>query len=347
MASDPLTETPTDPTANRIRRRATAAITSTLAAVVLATLAVAAPTPTPAAAAPWPPADPAGAFVVRDGRFTPLGGVPGAAVAAHLNLNNRGQTVGFYADANSVIRSFVKDRRGRVTTFAVGGASATLAGGINDHGQIAGTYLDPGCALGGGGTSCPPGTVHGFVRQPNGRITTIDLPSRFANTAVTDINNHGQLVGQTLDTDGRGIGVLRDPGGRIRIIRLPGRARVGDTLALNDRGQVVGYWDDRGDTPAKEPGSQHGFVWDNGRTIRFDVPGSLATGALGINNAGQVTGSYDDAAGRHHGFVRQPGGRFTTIDAPGRMVTDAWGINDRGQIVIPDLGTGLEPVTRP
>jgi uncharacterized membrane protein len=344
VASDPLREVPMDPaTTGRIRRRTMAAVTSTLAAVALAALVVAAPTP--AGAAPQPAADPAGAFLLRDGRYTPLGGVPGAAVAAHVNVNNRGQVVGFYLDAQGGVSAFVKDRRGRVTTFAVPGASGTLAGGINDRGQVAGTYLDPGCALGGGGTPCPPGTVHGFIRQPNGRITTIDLPSQFDNTAVTDINNRGQVAGQTLDTDGRGIGFLRDPRRRIRIIRLPGRASVGDTLALNDRGQVVGYWDDRSDTPAKEPGSQHGFVWDDGRTIRFDVPRSLSTGALGINNAGQVTGSYDDAAGRHHGFVLRRG-RFTTIDAPGRMVTDAWGINDRGQVVIPDLGTGLTPVTR-
>jgi hypothetical protein len=39
-------------------------------------------------------------------------------------------------------------------------------------------------------------------------------------------------------------------------------------------------------------------------------------------------------------------GRFTTIDAPGRTVTDAWGINDRGEIVVPELATGLIPVSR-
>lgn len=66
---------------------------------------------------------------------------------------------------------------------------------------------------------------------------------------------------------------------------------------------------------------------------------------LALNDRGQITGAYD-AAGRHHGFVLRRG-RYTTIDAPGRTVTDAWGINDLGQIIIPDLGTGLTPVTRP
>jgi uncharacterized membrane protein len=187
--------------------------------------------------------------------------------------------------------------------------------------------------------------VHGFIRQPNGRITTIGLPG-FDDTAPTDINNRGQVVGKTDDAQGRRVGFLREPGGRVTTIVLPGRAEMDKVLAVNDRGQVAGTWDDRPESPTVEPGTRHGVVRDRGRLTRFDVPGSLATGALGINNAGHITGAYDDAAGRHHGFLLRRG-RYTTIDAPGRMVTDAWGINDRGQIVIPDLGTGLPPVTRP
>jgi uncharacterized membrane protein len=314
--------------------RAAVAAAAVLAALVVAVPGAAGATPEPSAAATA-----AGAFLRSpSGRFTPLGGIPGATVSAHVDLNNRGQVVGAYLDAEGAVRSFVKDRRGRVTTFVVPGAAATLAGGINDRGQVAGTYLDapPGGPL-------PPGAVHGFVRQPDGRITTIDLPGRV--NAVTDINNRGQVVGQTFDAAGQGLGVVRDPDGRVTIIELPGPAAVQELLSLNDRGQVAGTWDDRFDTLANEPNSRHAFVWDRGRLARFDVPGSLATGALGINNRGQVTGAYDDAAGRHHGFVRR-WGRVTTIDAPGRTVTDAYGINDRGQIVIPDLGTGLVPVTR-
>jgi uncharacterized membrane protein len=320
-----------DSTTSSTRRRAKATITSALAAAMLATLIVA--TPTHAAGTPRPPADPSGAFLLRDGRFTPLGGVPGATAAGHVNLDNRGQVVGFYPDDQGVLRSFIKDRRGRVTTFAVPGAAATLAAGINDRGQVAGTYL--AAPLGG-----PPGAARGFVRQPNGRITTLDIG------AVTDINNRGQVVGQKLDAAGRAIGFLRDPDGKMTIIDLPGRAEVGEVLALNDRGQVVGLWEDRAETPTVEPGTHHGFLLDRGRLTRFDVPGSLATGALGINNAGQVTGAYDDASGRHHGFVLRRG-RYTTIDAPGRTGTDAWGVNDRGDVVIPDRGTGLAPVTLP
>jgi uncharacterized membrane protein len=333
-------------------------LTTSTAAALVAAPAGATPQP-PAPAAPGQPAsppsaglglaasrqapstsDPNGAFLrSRHGRFTPLGGIPGAAVSSHLNVNNRGQVVGAYADGQGTLRAFVKDRRGRVTTFAVPGAAATLAAGINDRGQVAGTYfdtLDP--------PPPPPGTVHGFVRQPDGQITTIDLPARTL-TAVTDINNHGQLAGQTLDAAGRAIGFVRDPNGRVTTIDIPGR-EVGDVPALNDRGQVVGEAavppDALSGNPTLKP--RYGFVWDRGRISQLDVPRSLATVAYGINNAGQITGAYADAAGRRHGFLLQRG-RYSTIDAPGRPETEAaWGINDRGQIVIPELGTGLGPV---
>jgi uncharacterized membrane protein len=344
MASTPLPMIPTDSTTSSLRRRVTAAVITTLAAVVLAAVVVA--SPAPAGAAPRPPADPAGAFLFRDGRFTPLGGVPGAAATGHVNLNNRGQTVGFYVDAQGVVRSFVKDRRGRVTTFAVPGASATLAVGINNRGQVAGTYFDAGVPLGDG--PAPPGTIHGFIRQPSGRITTIDLPPRFAITAVTDINDRGQLVGQTELVQGRSIGFLRDPGGQVTIIDVGGAVFIDEVLALNNRGQVAGTYSSAERSPDQTiaPNSRHGFVWEQGRSTRFDVPGSLATLPLGINDAGHLTGGYADAAGNRHGFLLRRG-RYSTIDAPGRPEnTAAWGINDRGQIVIPELGTGIGEVAR-
>lgn len=324
-----------------VRRGVRATITTLSALGLIGAVPLAAPDAADAVRRPGTGAGPAGAFLFRDGRFAPLGAVPGAAVAGHVNINNRGQVVGFYSTDDGTLRSFVTDSRGRVRTFAVPGAAATLAAGINDRGQAAGTYFDR--PLGG---EPPSGrTPHGFIRQPDGRITRVDLPAAFDGAAVTDINNRGQVVGQTVDADGRGIGFLRDAGGKITTIKLPGRATVGDFLSVNDHDQVVGYWDDTPGAPGNEPHSQHGFIWNAGRVSRFDVPRSLSTGALGINNAGHITGSYDDPAGRHHGFLLKRG-RYSRIDAPGRTLTDAWGLNDRDQIIIPDLGTGLTPVTR-
>ena len=65
----------------------------------------------------------------------------------------------------------------------------------------------------------------------------------------------------------------------------------------------------------------------------FDPPGSTDTVARGLNNRGQNVGSYVDAGGVTHGYLRQPDGTFVTIDAPNSTFTVASRINDLGVIV--------------
>jgi probable HAF family extracellular repeat protein len=69
-----------------------------------------------------------------------------------------------------------------------------------------------------------------------------------------------------------------------------------------------------------------GFVFTT-----IDVPGATFTDAAGINNAGQIVGTFSDATGTH-GFLNT-GGVFATINVPGAFVTQAFGINDAGQVV--------------
>lgn len=64
----------------------------------------------------------------------------------------------------------------------------------------------------------------------------------------------------------------------------------------------------------------------------IDVPGAVITNAQGINHQGDVVGSFTDAAGLIHGFLRS-GGQYRTIDVPNARVTFARGINDAGDIV--------------
>jgi hypothetical protein len=63
----------------------------------------------------------------------------------------------------------------------------------------------------------------------------------------------------------------------------------------------------------------------------IEFPGASFTAVTGINNRGDVTGFYNDAAGQH-GFVLTSG-RFSTLDFPGGVVTDPYKINDSGMVV--------------
>src|ERR1700733_12067765 len=72
--------------------------------------------------------------------------------------------------------------------------------------------------------------------------------------------------------------------------------------------------------------------------ITFDVPGAgtaadQGTLAASINPAGMIAGTYIDANGVGHGFLRAPGGSFTPFDAPGgASIQVVAGINPAGMI---------------
>ena len=70
-----------------------------------------------------------------------------------------------------------------------------------------------------------------------------------------------------------------------------------------------------------------------GRFVTFDPPGSTSTTPAGITPDGTITGSYADASGVQHGFLRTPTGRFTTFDPPGSTSTTPTSISPNGEIV--------------
>jgi uncharacterized membrane protein len=64
----------------------------------------------------------------------------------------------------------------------------------------------------------------------------------------------------------------------------------------------------------------------------IDVPGAVATSPQGINAGGDISGIYQDANKRFHGFILHQG-NVTTIDYPGADYTDVRGIGPDGTVV--------------
>src|SRR5262249_16161041 len=80
-------------------------------------------------------------------------------------------------------------------------------------------------------------------------------------------------------------------------------------------------------------GTHHAFLRSGGSYTTLTPPGSISTGATGINAAGQIVGAYIPLGGTEHVYLLS-GGTYTTFDdPPGSTFTNAYGINDSGQIV--------------
>jgi hypothetical protein len=246
------------------------------------------------------------------------------------------------AAAGTTSHGFLAERGGfttidhpRATTVPAipSGQAGTATLGINDRGHVLGSY------------ERRDETIRHFVRDRRGRFTTITAPrSRPPGQSdeLVDINNRGEIVGFYNDDNGATTtGFLRTRRGRFVDIDVPG-SQVTGPLKVNDRRQVAGIYVDGDARPGPDgtvpPAKIHGFVWDGGHYETIDVPGASATILLGINNSGQMVGSYIDADGAYHGFLRDRKGRVTTLpEAPGADPasggTQPCAINERGQIV--------------
>ena len=234
--------------------------------------------------------------------------------------------------------------------------NVTYAGGINDLGQIVGSYEDlgnhtHGFLYSGGiyttidypsfiniGTSAhginASGQItgwygdisgwHGFLYS-GGSYTTIDDPSATNGTLASSINASGQITGFYYDGSWGPHGFLYS-GGTYTTIDYPSATNVTVPLSINDLGQIVGYYDDAS--------GRHGFLYSGGIYTTIDDP--LATGdtvVTSINDLDQIVGYYYDASGGHSSFLYS-GGIYTTIH-PTNDIDNSYplSINDLGQIV--------------
>jgi probable HAF family extracellular repeat protein len=197
--------------------------------------------------------------------------------------------------------AFFAIKKGTYTLLDFPRANLTEAIGINDDGQVVGDYRDSS------------GRFHGFFWDA-GLFLTFDVPFPEATTTgPSGINNVGQIVGFYLDNNvsdsfpnGHVHGFLYD-NGFFSSFDVPGAS--GGTLAfdINDHGQIVGVYGDSDFVP-------HGFLLEEGRftTIEVPFPHVVITEVSGINNRGQIVGSYrttnpaDVNNSFYHGLIATP-----------------------------------------
>lgn len=131
-------------------------------------------------------------YLLQDGEFTNID-VPGAARTDAWRVNDRGQIFGAFPSASGTEELFLLNH-GEFTTFALtdGQFVSSDIGGLNERGDLVGTYCDVAspCVIG------PTGT-HGFLISA-GEFVTIDIPDGVATT-TNGINARGDIVGSYSD----------------------------------------------------------------------------------------------------------------------------------------------------
>jgi hypothetical protein len=135
-------------------------------------------------------------------RFTRVE-IPGRGIGPSLTaaaINDHGDVAGFYSKTSTQVVAFLKLRSGRFTSLAFPGAATTQAFGVNDSGQVAGSYTT------GTGNAA---VTHGFTWR-SGRYATVDIKGG-SSTTVNGINDEGDLVGFYTDAKGNTDGFLALP----------------------------------------------------------------------------------------------------------------------------------------
>jgi probable HAF family extracellular repeat protein len=194
------------------------------------------------------------------------------------------------------------------------GDSSSVAWGINENGDVV-------------GWSSGPGGLRAFVRTDGGAMVALPgLPSR-PQTYARSINDAGDIVG-TATAGGTDLGhAVLWRSGVIQDLGTLGTGAFSEAWAINNFGQIVG----RSYTAGGSFLGIHGFIYTKADGLRDLTPGSDGGAALGINDAGEVTG-YKTALGGYHAF-RWHAGSFVDLGVlPGFAHSFGWAINALGQV---------------
>ncbi len=272
-------------------------------------------------------------WVYRHGKFSTVDGPTGAggdiAVFTQIrSINDFGDIAGMFIPYSAVaaqtpgggFRALYQKNGGQLGVYTTQGHLNTIFNRISDSGTVYGCYHDDGTDTG------PQDSMYGIVGQisdwPNVQVIQ-DAVASFGTPGST-MNVGGNPFGTRFagvfydhnagpaltpdDVPGRHRAYIIEQnqlaGGESQMVRtnfdVPGSNNT-SAWDMDIVGNVVGIWGLQQDT---DTGLYHGFLrQNNGNFLDIEVPGSIDTEPLGINNSGTIVGSYIDSSKRMHGFV--------------------------------------------
>src|SRR6266446_8704559 len=160
-------------------------------------------------------------------------------------------------------------------------------------------------------------------------ITTFDYPGTGNNTLPQKISEKGDIVGIFIDSSGVSRAFVRFKNGTFSAPIVDPNDTVGFTegRGINNAGTVAGDY-------VGSDGNSHGFFLSGGTFTDYNVPGTVSTAVLGINDPGDFVGTFDpDGSGILQAFV-SVGGTLTSFSVPAAISTLAYEINNSKQLTV-------------
>ena len=219
------------------------------------------------------------------------------------------------------------------------GSSSTMARGINNGGDIVGTYAcsrAAGCTLTGEAGAAG---SHGFLLQ-DGVYRRIDVPGG-TNTVARGISEQGTIIGH-YTAAGVQHGFAYSEGNYVHPIDVPAElfdhpasaARHTLPVRISPQGDIVGCFHEANLVMT----TMHGWLWRHGRFTVLATPHDPGdttshdpdTMNNGITPSGEIVGFYLSSGVSY--VANRRGIRFT-FTVEGDRFTLAWDANARGDIV--------------
>jgi hypothetical protein len=223
-------------------------------------------------------------------------------------INDQGDVVGAYSQdvlnpQGGLFRAFVQRAGGEFTSYLFPGHTNTIFNHITESRVIYGCFHDEGT------DDSSQESMHAIINllRPNGSIQNMTFKTEGSTMNVGGDSGAVRYAGVWYDLEAQRHRAYIFRGGNRLDFDMPG-SNVTQAWDMNAQGDVVGVWGNNPDPVVIDGIPFHGFLRDRqGNFIAIDYPDSIDTHVLGINQLGDMVGSYVDKSFNVHGFVARPG----------------------------------------
>ncbi len=224
-----------------------------------------------------------GAYVLRNGVFKKIGGLPGYAAVSPSAINDQGDIAGWCINDKGYWKPSYR-HNGTMKALPMPSHTAGIhMVALNDKGQAACTMKISG-------------EKYYHAWWENGKMRPIK--GMLDPSAVEDISDDGAVVGVHATAVGKRPFVLRS--GKFTILDLPEGFRGGSADCINSKGVIAGQC-------VSDDNEIHPVVWDsNGVPTDLGTLGGRGSWANDINDAGVIVGAARDKDGNEHAVMWNP-----------------------------------------